>query len=63
MLYVTVTKCLASLCGREESVLRACYRLMQQAVEEFEGSAEVATYLAECGKLALKLTEFGQAAE
>eukprot|EP00750_Incisomonas_marina_P015645 INCI18415.3.p1 GENE.INCI18415.3~~INCI18415.3.p1 ORF type:complete len:1335 (-),score=288.83 INCI18415.3:1148-5152(-) len=61
-LYLSVTKCLGSLCGREEAVLRTCYRLMQKAVEEFEGSSEVALYLAECGKLALKLTEFAQAA-
>ncbi len=57
-LYMKVTRCLASLCGREESVLRACYRLMQKAVEEYDGSAECAVYLAESGRLALKLTEF-----
>lgn len=63
MLYLTLTRCLASLCGREEGVLRSCYRLMQKAAEELEGTQEAALYLSECGKLALKLTEFGEAAK
>jgi tetratricopeptide (TPR) repeat protein len=60
-LYLNITRCLGSLCGREEGVLRSCYRLMQAAAEQYEGTPDAAVYYAECGKLALKLTEFAAA--
>lgn len=60
VLYLQITRCISSLCGREESVLRSCYRLMQKVAAEYEGG-DAAPYIAECGKLALKLTEFKEA--